>query len=189
VSPTWKEETEAFFSRGCDARLCVLHFPSGRVVCLGVASSSCRWAYPAEDAQDGKPAVHGGAGLEFKWQVPTPLLTNEILDQIERGRLTQVDCFTGELLTTWDPVQGRHRAKTMGIALELYVDMKLAPAGPPASREVWEWECIHFGTEPLLTYPFDDEFGDKECNSSLTFTVDDLLEACLHGAGRLLGDA
>jgi hypothetical protein len=134
--PTWKEETEAFFSRGWNARLCVVHPASGRVVCLGMERGFCGWVYPSEDAQDGKPAMQGGAELEFKWNLPTPLLLNIILEQIEQGRLTQVDSFTGQLLTTWDPVQGRHRANTMGIALELYVDMKLASARPPASDEV-----------------------------------------------------
>jgi hypothetical protein len=97
---TWKEETEAFFNRGWDAHLCVVHSPSGRVVCLGVAGSVCRWAYPPEDTRDGKPPRPGGAELEFKWHVPTPLLLHKILDQIELGCLTRVNSLTGEELTT-----------------------------------------------------------------------------------------
>jgi len=35
----WSQDVEAFFSHDWAARLCVVHAPSGRVVCLGVKTS------------------------------------------------------------------------------------------------------------------------------------------------------
>jgi hypothetical protein len=97
---TWQKEINAFFNSDWDARLSVLHAPSGRVVCLGVQSCGNSCASPPRTAQDGPPYVED-ADLNFHWRVRTPILPESVFKQIEDG-FSEINFATRMTIDSWD---------------------------------------------------------------------------------------
>jgi hypothetical protein len=122
---TWREETEAFFSRSLNARLCVLHPPSGRVVCLGVESGSCL-AIPSQNAEDGQAPAEAEVEMRFVWRVRTPILPESVFKQIEEG-FDEMNIDELQRLECWDLELDPDETYTRGIKLRLYADLIPAP--------------------------------------------------------------
>jgi hypothetical protein len=177
----------AFFKLGWAGRLCVLHAPSGRVVCLGVQSGRGHSVGYPRAGTYWEEATQATAELGFSWQLPTPSLPDAAFDEIEDGlRMSELEAALdgqsdyGGWLDNWG---------TLGLKVRLSSYLELTSGGLPASPEVWEWYHFRLEAEPDLTYPFslgrargDDFDSDNMSEVDLLQHTDDMLHTFLHAA-------
>jgi hypothetical protein len=183
----WFTAIEAFFSRDWDARLCVLHAPSGRVVCLGVERGHCKEIEsPAEAFHGEGVSAPARTEVQFTWRIPTSFLPDAVFNEIEEGLYSSdFDDDDSPTITNWDPVLGRNVAKTKGILISFSAYLKMMPGGPNASAEVWEWDYFRVVAEPQLTYSGCDDFEYSYMSERRNDHTDHVLQAFLHAATQV----
>jgi hypothetical protein len=184
--PAWMQAAASFFNRDWTARLCVLHAPSGCVVCLGMQSDQGADVGPMEEPEGTPPA----AGLRFSWWLRTPFPHDAVIEEIEEGLPMQVDGIPGDpdsddWLLNWDPVLGRDVAQTKGLTVMLEANLTLTPGGPNAAVEVWEWDYCRVEAEPVLTYSGSDDFQYNNWSDERHHHTDHMLHAFLHAAAHV----
>lgn len=191
----WSQDVEAFFSHDWAARLCVVHAPSGRVVCLGVEGGQCQTAeHPQESSQPGTPPTQGSAELEFFWRLPTRFLPDAVFDEIDQGLSVPPQSDPGEptpseWLLNWDAALGRNVADTKGVTVILSAHLKLKPGGQLGSAEVWEWDYFRVESEPVLAFHGCDAFHYNNWSHAQHHYTDHMLRTFLHAAVHHIGAA
>jgi hypothetical protein len=162
------------------------------VVCLGVESNQSHHLRYETDDEVLSPTERT-IGLSFSyWSIPSPLLPDAVIDEIEEGfdmrvRADPADPASGKMVDNWDPVLDRNVAKTRGLEVQFTVYLKMDERPKAPSAEVWMWDYHRVQAEPLLTYPGCDDFeycswSAVECKYHLE---DEMLETFLHAAAGL----
>jgi hypothetical protein len=179
---TWYKEAQAFFDRGWEARLSVLHAPSGHVVCLGVDWHSSAWvgAQPSF-----APTGKARAEIQFDWRICTPFLPESVFKQIERGFSDEDGAF-GLEVSDWDhDLDCKLPTQTAGFELLVCAGLNLAPGLPPAPDVEWEWNSLRFQADPLLSFPGCEHVNYMEYHGSSFYSMDEIVQSFLQGVADL----